>query len=66
MRDVKKFLGLANYYRQFVKNFAKVALPITNGSTDKKRREVEVGRGATNSIQAVKISVYHQTSIGDS
>ena len=28
MRDVRKFLGLANYYRCFVKNFAKVALPM--------------------------------------
>ena len=26
VRDVRKFLGLANYYRHFVKNFAKVAL----------------------------------------
>ena len=26
IRDVRKFLGLANYYRCFVKNFAKVAL----------------------------------------
>ena len=28
VRDVRKFLGLANYYRHFVKNFAKVALPM--------------------------------------
>ena len=28
IRDVRKFLGLANYYRRFVKNFAKVALPM--------------------------------------
>ena len=26
VRDIRKFLGLANYYRRFVKNFAKVAL----------------------------------------
>ena len=25
MKDVQKFLGLANYYRQFVKDFVKVA-----------------------------------------
>jgi len=24
-KDVRKFLGLANYYRQFVKDFAKIA-----------------------------------------
>jgi len=28
VRDIRKFLGLANYYRRFVKNFAKVALPM--------------------------------------
>jgi len=28
VRDARKFLGLANYYRHFVKNFAKVALPM--------------------------------------
>jgi len=28
IQDVRKFLGLANYYRCFVKDFAKVALPL--------------------------------------
>jgi len=28
VRDIRKFLGLANYYRHFVKDFAKVALPM--------------------------------------
>ena len=28
MKDVQKFLGLANYYRQFVKDFAKIAKPL--------------------------------------
>ena len=28
IRDVREFLGLANYYRQFIKDFAKVALPM--------------------------------------
>ena len=30
VRDVRKFLGLANYYRHFVKDFAKVARPLNN------------------------------------
>jgi len=30
VRDVRKFLGLANYYRQFVKDFAKIAQPLNN------------------------------------
>jgi len=28
MKDVQNFLGLANYYRQFVKDFAKIAKPL--------------------------------------
>jgi len=30
VRDVRKFLGLANYYKQFVKDFAKMAQPLNN------------------------------------
>jgi len=30
VKDVRKFLGLANYYRQFVKDFAKIAQPLNN------------------------------------
>jgi len=28
VKDVQKFLGLANYYRQFVKDFARIAKPL--------------------------------------
>ena len=28
VKDVQKFLGLANYYKQFVKDFAKIAKPL--------------------------------------
>ena len=27
-KEMQKFLGLANYYRQFIKNFAKIAKPM--------------------------------------
>jgi len=30
VRDVRKFLGLANYYRRFVKNFTKLARSLNN------------------------------------
>jgi len=28
MKDIRKFLGLTNYYRRFIKNFAQVARPM--------------------------------------
>jgi len=28
VKDIKKFLGLTNYYRRFIKNFAQVARPM--------------------------------------
>ena len=28
VKDVQKFLGLVNYYRQFVKDFAKITKPL--------------------------------------
>ena len=28
VKDVQKFLGLANYYRQFIKNFTSIARPL--------------------------------------
>jgi len=27
-KDIRKFLGLANYYRRFIKDFAQVARPM--------------------------------------
>ena len=37
VRDVRKFLGLTNYYRQFVRNFAAIAKPL-NMLTQKKEK----------------------------
>jgi len=28
MKDIQKFLGLADYYRQFIKDFAKITKPL--------------------------------------
>ena len=28
MKNIRKFLGLANYYRRFIKNFAQVVRPM--------------------------------------
>ena len=46
VKDVQKFLGLANYYRQFIEGFAMVARPLHNlvkkiksGIGQRKRKE---------------------------
>jgi len=28
VKEVQKFLGLTNYYRQFIKDFARIAVPL--------------------------------------
>ena len=28
VKDIQKFLGLANYYRQFIKDFTQIARPL--------------------------------------
>jgi len=37
VRDVRKFLGLVNYYRKFVKDFAKLARPLNNLTRKKEK-----------------------------
>ena len=54
MRDVRKFLGLANYYRQFMKNFAKVALPMNQLTRkDEKWRWEEEQQAAFKQLKSV-------------
>ena len=37
VRDIRKFLGLANYYRRFVKDFAKLVQPLNNLTRKKEK-----------------------------
>ena len=54
VRDVRKFLGLANYYRWFVKDFAKVTLPMNRLTRkDKKWKWGEQQQAAFEQLKAV-------------
>jgi len=54
VRDVRKFLGLANYYRCFVKNFTKVALPMNQLTRkDKKWKWGEEQQAAFEQLKSV-------------
>ena len=41
VKDIQKFLGLANYYRQFVKDFAKIVKPLHEMT----RKEIKWNQG---------------------
>ena len=52
MKDMQKFLGLANYYRQFVKNFAKIAKPLHE--TIRKGKKWEWGEKQQKAFEKLK------------
>ena len=33
LKDVQHFLGFANFYRRFIKNYSKITLPMTNSTS---------------------------------
>ena len=54
IKDVRKFLGLANYYRRFIKNFAQIARPINMFiRKDKKWQWEEAQQKAFNELKRI-------------
>jgi len=57
MKDIRKFLGLANYYRRFIKNFTRVARPMNMLTRkDEKWRWENKQQKAFNELKKVFIS----------
>jgi len=52
VKDVQKFLGLANYYRRFVKDFAKIAKPLHE--TTRKGKKWEWGEKQQKAFEELK------------
>jgi len=48
VREVRKFLGLANYYRKFIRDFAKIERPMN--ILTRKNVKIAVEGGAKTSI----------------
>jgi len=54
IKDVRKFLGLANYYRRFIKNFTRIARPVNMFiRKDKKWRWEEAQQKAFNELKRI-------------
>ncbi len=54
VRDVRSFVGLASYYRRYVKGFASLAAPLTGLMSNKMRGEIPWGPAQVRSFQALK------------
>jgi hypothetical protein len=52
VKDVRRFLGLAGYYRRFIENFSKIAKPMTD--LLKKDKKFEWSEKAQESFQVLK------------
>ena len=52
VKDVRAFLGLAGWYRKFIKNFSQVALPLTN--LTKKSEKFEITPGVIEAMNVLK------------
>ena len=52
MKDVQKFLGLANYYKQFVKDFATIAKPLYE--TTRKEKKWDWGEKQQKAFEKLK------------
>jgi hypothetical protein len=50
--EIRSFLGLAGYYRRFIKNFSKIAKPMTE--LLEKEKKFECTKGCENSFQELK------------
>ncbi len=60
VKHVRSFLGLANYYRRFVKNFSSIAAPLTHLTSDAghdKKGHVSWGPAQQSAFDAIKAAL---------
>jgi len=58
MNELQSFLGLCNYYRKFIKNFAKIMEPLR--TLLKKNSEFKWNKDAENAFNKLKTAFNHR------
>ena len=64
LRALRRFLGLANFYRRFIPRCAEIVQPLTDllaGPTSPKNRPVEFNASARNAFAAIKLALAEAT-----
>ena len=56
-KDVRSFIGLAGYYRQFIQGFAELALPLTKATTKEQPEKVVWPKELQTSFHSLKMSL---------
>lgn len=55
IRELRAFLGLAGYYRRFVRNFSAIALPLTELTRNVTRQKLELSWGTKQQLAFVEL-----------
>ena len=55
IRELRAFLGLAGYYRRFVRNFSAIALPLTELTRNAMRQKLELSWGTKQQLAFVEL-----------
>jgi hypothetical protein len=57
VKEVRSFLGLSGYYRRFVKDYAKIAAPLTELTKEGNQRHWEWGEPQRKAFQELKVAL---------
>ena len=57
VRDVRAFLGLASFYRRFIKNFSRIAKPLTE--LTKEKSSLQWGEDEERAFLKLKMALVH-------
>jgi len=62
IRELRAFLGLAGYYRRFVRDFSKIALPLTELTRNVTRKKLDLSWGTKQQLAFVELKCALQST----